>query len=101
VVRRRLINQKHQRILCCRDYRIPGYLFTDSTLFANPDVKLARSMTDTFTGIRPVDVLVCGGSVRRIYCGDSVVRMADPIASGEAKAVVVPHSEQKGKIRGR
>jgi len=33
-----------------------GYWFTSSTSFANPAVTLARSMTDTFTGIRPVDV---------------------------------------------
>ena len=32
-----------------------GYWFTASTSFANPAVTLARSFTDTFTGIRPVD----------------------------------------------
>ena len=30
--------------------------FTPSTSFANPAVTLARSFTDTFTGIRPIDV---------------------------------------------
>lgn len=30
--------------------------FTSSTSFANPAVTLARSLSDTFTGIRPVDV---------------------------------------------
>ncbi len=33
-----------------------GYWFTSSTSFANPAVTLARSVTDTFTGIRPLDV---------------------------------------------
>jgi glycerol uptake facilitator-like aquaporin len=33
-----------------------AYWFTSSTAFANPAVTLARSMTDTFTGIRPADV---------------------------------------------
>jgi glycerol uptake facilitator-like aquaporin len=33
-----------------------GYWFTSSTSFANPAVTLARSATDTFAGIRPVDV---------------------------------------------
>ena len=33
-----------------------GYWFTSSTSFANPAVTLARSMTDTFSGIRPIDV---------------------------------------------
>lgn len=32
-----------------------GYWFTASTSFANPAVTVARSFTDTFTGIRPVD----------------------------------------------
>jgi len=32
-----------------------GYWFTSSTSFANPAVTLARSVTDTFAGIRPVD----------------------------------------------
>ena len=32
-----------------------GYWFTASTSFANPAVTLARSFTDTFSGIAPVD----------------------------------------------
>jgi glycerol uptake facilitator-like aquaporin len=54
-------------ILGCRRFRetaIPaavgcyiaaGYWFTASTSFANPAVTVARSLTDTFSGIRPVD----------------------------------------------
>ena len=37
-------------------YIVGAYWFTVSTSFANPAVTLARSMTDTFTGIRPQDV---------------------------------------------
>jgi glycerol uptake facilitator-like aquaporin len=37
-------------------YIIAAYWFTASTSFANPAVTLARSMTDTFAGIRPADV---------------------------------------------
>jgi glycerol uptake facilitator-like aquaporin len=33
-----------------------GYWFTSSTSFANPAVTIARSLTDTFSGIRPFDV---------------------------------------------
>ena len=33
-----------------------GYWFTSSTSFANPAVTIARSLTDTFAGIRPTDV---------------------------------------------
>ena len=32
-----------------------GYWFTASTSFANPAVTLARTLTDTFSGIRPAD----------------------------------------------
>lgn len=34
-----------------------GYWFTSSTFFANPAVALARSLTNTFVGIAPGDVL--------------------------------------------
>ncbi|MES2546756.1 MAG: MIP/aquaporin family protein [Pseudomonadota bacterium] len=34
-----------------------GYWFTSSTFFANPAVTLARSLTDTFVGIAPADVI--------------------------------------------
>ena len=37
-------------------YITGAYWFTSSTSFANPAVTLARSMTDTFSGIRPDDV---------------------------------------------
>jgi glycerol uptake facilitator-like aquaporin len=36
-------------------YITAGYWFTSSTSFANPAVTLARALTDTFTGIRPLD----------------------------------------------
>ncbi len=32
-----------------------GYWFTSSTSFANPAVTIARTLTDSFSGIRPVD----------------------------------------------
>ena len=36
-------------------YIASAYWFTASTSFANPAVTVARSMTDTFSGIRPID----------------------------------------------
>jgi glycerol uptake facilitator-like aquaporin len=36
-------------------YITGAYWFTSSTSFANPAVTIARSVTDTFTGIRPID----------------------------------------------
>jgi len=37
-------------------YITAAYWFTASTSFANPAVSLARAATDTFSGIRPVDL---------------------------------------------
>ena len=37
-------------------YIIAAYWFTASTSFANPAVAIARAFTDTFAGIRPIDV---------------------------------------------
>ena len=37
-------------------YITAAYWFTASTSFANPAVAIARAFTDTFSGIRPVDV---------------------------------------------
>jgi len=37
-------------------YITAAYWFTSSTSFANPAVTLARAVTNTFAGIRPVDV---------------------------------------------
>lgn len=38
-------------------YITAAYWFTASTSFANPAVTIARSLSDTFAGIRPADVL--------------------------------------------
>ena len=37
-------------------YITAAYWFTSSTSFANPAVTIARALSDTFAGIRPVDV---------------------------------------------
>ncbi len=37
-------------------YIVAAYWFTSSTSFANPAVTVARSFTDTFAGIHPMDV---------------------------------------------
>lgn len=53
-------------------YITGAYWFTSSTSFANPAVTLARSMSDTFAGIRPVDTPVfimaqlCGAAAATI-----------------------------------
>src|SRR2546429_7194928 len=42
------------RLVCL--YITAAYWFTASTSFANPAVAIARSLTNTFAGIRPVDL---------------------------------------------
>ena len=37
-------------------YITAAYWFTASASFANPAVTMARAMSDTFAGIRPIDV---------------------------------------------
>jgi glycerol uptake facilitator-like aquaporin len=38
-------------------YIVGAYWFTSSTSFANPAVTIARSLSDTFAGIRPIDII--------------------------------------------
>ena len=47
-------------------YITAAYWFTSSTSFANPAVAIARSLTNTFSGIRPVDL---PGFVIAEFCG--------------------------------
>jgi glycerol uptake facilitator-like aquaporin len=44
------------RAVAVASYIVAAYWFTASTSFANPAVTLARSITDSFSGIRPADV---------------------------------------------
>jgi len=50
------INAKANVAATVAAYITAAYWFTASTSFANPAVALARSLTDTFSGIRPQDV---------------------------------------------
>jgi glycerol uptake facilitator-like aquaporin len=73
-------------------YITGAYWFTASTSFANPAVTLARSMTDTFSGIRPIDV---PGFIMAQLAG-SIVATAlfawlVPPLPAQARDVVVPH----------
>jgi glycerol uptake facilitator-like aquaporin len=47
-------------------YITAAYWFTSSTSFANPAVAIARSMTNSFSGIRPMDV---PGFIAAELCG--------------------------------
>jgi glycerol uptake facilitator-like aquaporin len=47
-------------------YITAAYWFTSSTSFANPAVAIARSLTNTFSGIRPTDL---PGFIAAEFCG--------------------------------
>jgi glycerol uptake facilitator-like aquaporin len=53
-------------------YITAAYWFTASTSFANPAVAIARSMTNTFSGIRPADL---PGFIAAELCGAVVALM--------------------------
>jgi glycerol uptake facilitator-like aquaporin len=74
-------------------YIVAAYWFTASTSFANPAVTIARSLTDTFSGIRPADVpgfLI--GQFLGAIAATFLFRWLLPGVRAQAKQVVVPRS---------
>jgi len=73
-------------------YITAAYWFTASTSFANPAVTVARSASDTFAGIRPVDV---PGFIAAQLLGAAAAtvlfRWLVPSLPTAADAVIVPH----------
>jgi len=73
-------------------YITGAYWFTSSTSFANPAVTLARSMTDTFTGIRPNDVPgFIAAQLAGSLAATALFAWLIPPLQDQAKDVVVPH----------
>ena len=70
-------------------WRVPAwigaaYWFTASTSFANPAITIGRSLSDTFAGIRPVDI---GGFVAAQLVGAALgVLLLRALAPREARA---------------
>ena len=73
-------------------YITSAYWFTSSTSFANPAVTIARSLSDTFAGIRPADVpafvaaQLAGALAATLLCRWLVPRLATT-----AKSILVSH----------
>jgi glycerol uptake facilitator-like aquaporin len=63
---------------------IAGYWFTSSTFFSNPAVALARSLTNTFVGISPNDVL--GFVVAEVIAALLVVGILALVESKDSKS---------------
>jgi glycerol uptake facilitator-like aquaporin len=81
-------------------YITAAYWFTASTSFANPAVTLARSLSDTFAGIRPADAP--GFIVAQLLgaaAATALFRWLVPTLPKEAEAVIVPHDEGGGHGR--
>lgn len=75
-------------------YIVAAYWFTASTSFANPAVTLARSMSDTFAGIRPTDIPgFVAAQLLGAAAATALMRWLVPDLKKDASAVVVPHDE--------
>jgi glycerol uptake facilitator-like aquaporin len=75
-------------------YIVGAYWFTPSTSFANPAVTIARSLTDTFAGIRPADAPLF--VVAELFGGLAATALfayLAPISRTAAQAMVMPHPE--------
>lgn len=77
-------------------YIVAAYWFTASTSFANPAVTLARSVSDTFAGIRPADVpAFIVAQLSGAAAATALMRWLVPDLTKDAAAeVVVPHGER-------
>lgn len=79
-------------------YIASAYWFTSSTSFANPAVTLARTLTDTFTGISPASVPAF--VVAQVIGALLAVVVARQLFPGlDADNVVVPHDHAESKLR--
>jgi glycerol uptake facilitator-like aquaporin len=82
-------------------YITAAYWFTSSTSFANPAVTLARSATDTFTGIRPIDVpAFVAAQLAGAAAATVLFRWLVPALPEDAPAVIVPHNEPQHHLKG-
>ena len=76
-------------------YITAAYWFTASTSFANPAVTIARSLSDTFAGIRPADVpgfmaaQLLGG-----FAATLLFRWLIPGLQARASEVIVPRQSE-------
>jgi glycerol uptake facilitator-like aquaporin len=77
-------------------YITSAYWFTASTSFANPAVTLARSVSDTFAGIRPVDApAFIIAQLIGATAATTLFRWLIPTLPKDAESVIVPHTERK------
>jgi len=77
-------------------YITAAYWFTASTSFANPAVTIARSLSDTFSGIRPFDVpLFLVAQLAGAVVATLLFRWLVPSLRQQAENVVVAHNAER------
>ena len=73
-------------------YITAAYWFTSSTSFANPAVTIARSLSDTFAGIRPPDVpAFVAAQLAGALAATLLFRWLVPRLATTAKSILVSH----------
>ena len=81
-------------------YITAAYWFTASTSFANPAVTIARSFTNTFAGIRPVDA---PGFVAMQFIGalaaTALFRWLVPTLPETADELLMPHPKEEVEVQ--
>jgi glycerol uptake facilitator-like aquaporin len=73
-------------------YITAAYWFTSSTSFANPAVTLARSVTNTFAGVRAADVSAfVAAQLAGAFAATLLFQWLIPALRAEASAVMIEH----------
>jgi len=71
-----------------------AYWFTSSTSFANPAITIARSLTDTFSGIRPADVLgFIAAQIAGALFALIAAKLIFPSQAGDPTSEIVPATQ--------
>jgi glycerol uptake facilitator-like aquaporin len=76
-------------------YITAAYWFTASTSFANPAVTVARSFSDTFAGIRPMDApAFIAAQLAGAFSATWLFRWLTPAIAATAPDVLLKHSDE-------
>ena len=76
-------------------YITAAYWFTSSTSFANPAVTLARSLSNTFAGIRPADVIgFVAAQLAGAFAATLLFRWLVPSLKAQGSCVMLEHDRR-------
>ena len=83
-------------------YITAAYWFTSSTSFANPAVTVARTLSNTFSGIRPLDApLFLVAQIAGALCATRLFRWLVPSLENSARDILVPHHAPERELAKR